>query len=163
MGPTVIQIDWPISHDHEDFNIREQLEAGGDEGPLLVLSAEGRRRPGRERFVAIFRNVDWYIASLVEQADNAPRERWVGLVRGSDRENGDAAVAALQRMAQRLAPKVARRPKSTGSQDRDQVSVTYGAFTDTVDWEGDLAIENQGDGFDDVSRMYPALEPAMRV
>lgn len=162
MGPTVIQIDWPSSHDHEDFNIREQLEAGGDEGPLLVLSPEGRRRPGREQFVAIFRNVDWYIASLVEQTDNSPRERWVGLVRGSERENGDAAVAALQRLAHRLALKVARRPKSIESQDRDQVSVTYGALTDAVDWDGDLAIENHGDGFDDVSRMYPVLEPAMR-
>lgn len=144
MGPTVIQIDWPLSHDHEDCNIREQLEAGGDEGPLLVLSAGGQRRPGREQFVAIFRNVDWYIASLGEEADNAPRERWVGLIRGSQRENGDAAVAALQRMAHRLAPKVARRPKSIGLQDRDHVSVAYGALTDIVDWDGDLAIENHG-------------------
>ncbi|WP_419809062.1 hypothetical protein [Sphingomonas sp.] len=163
MKPTAIQIDWPISHDYEDFNIREQLEAGGDEGPLLVLSAEARRRPGREQFVAVYRNVDWYIASLVEQDGNVPRERWVGLVRGSDRENGDAAIVALQRLAHRLLPKVAQRPKRIGSRDRDQLSVAYGALTDIVDWDGDLAIENRGEGFGDISRMYPALEPAMRV
>ncbi|WP_375398137.1 hypothetical protein [uncultured Sphingomonas sp.] len=158
MKPTAIQIDWPISHDYEDFNIREQLEAGGDEGPLLVLSAEGRRRPGREQFVAVFRNVDWYIASL-EHDGNVPRERWVGLVRGSDRENGDAAIVALQRLAHRLLSKVAQRPKPIGSRDRDQVSIAYGALTDAVDWDGDLAIENRGEGFANVSRMYPAWNP----
>lgn len=163
MKPTTIQIDWPISHDYEDSDIREQLEAGGDEGPLLVLSAKGSRRLDREQLVAIFRNVDWYMASLVEHKDNVPRERWVGLVRGSDQENGDAAIAALQRLANQISPKMTQRAKSIGSRDRDQISVVYGALTDAVDWDGNLAVENRGEGFDDVSRMYPSLEPAMQV
>ena len=65
-GTRLVRIDWPYSHDCGDDDIRMQLEAGGDEGPLLVLSNEGRGGYRSGGLVAVFRNVDWYLASLID-------------------------------------------------------------------------------------------------
>jgi hypothetical protein len=158
-----IRIEWPYSHDRGDRDIQSQLEAGGDEGPLLVLSAERSSSPGSVKVIGVFLNVDWYLASLVDDDEVTPRERWVGLVRGSDRDNGDAAVASLQRLALALAPTRKSRPVR-GSLARAAVDKTpYGALTEAAEFDGSITIENSGEAFDDVVAAYPMLLPRMSV
>ena len=159
----LVRIDWPHSHDCGDGDIQMQLEAGGDEGPLLILSNEGQSRFRSGRLVAVFRNVDWYLASLIDGEANFPRERWVGLVRGSERENGKAAVAALQRIANLVGSS-----RSTGKIrsrfSREGLKATpNGALTDLVIFDQSVTIENYGDGFGDVARAYPALSSVMAL
>lgn len=162
-GTRLVRIDWPYSHDCGDGDIRMQLEAGGDEGPLLVLSNDGRGGSGRGGLVAVFRNVDWYLASLIDGEADFPRERWVGLVRGSERENGEAAVAALQRIAN-LVGSSRRTGKVRSRFNREGVkAVPNGALTDPVVFDQPVTVENYGDGFDDVARAYPMLSLAMAL
>lgn len=159
---TTIRIDWPYSHDCGDADIQSQLEAGSDEGPLLVLSAERSSSPRSVKVIGVFCNVDWYLASLVDDEEATTRERWVGLVRGSERNNGDAAVAALQRVALAIEP--ARKPRRTrSSRSQEPVEKTPYAVTNPVDFEGSITVENGGDGFNDVVQAHPAMLPRMLV
>lgn len=159
-----IRIDWPYSHDCGDADIQSQLEAGGDEGPLLALSAERSSNRRSVKVIGVFRNVDWYLASLVDDEEEAtPRERWVGLVRGSERDNGEAAVAALQRIAIALSP-TRKFGRTRSSQSQESVEKTpNGAVTKPVAVEGLIAVENVGDGFDDVVQAHPTMLPKMVV
>ncbi len=159
----VVRIDWPHSHDCSDYDIQTQLEAGGDEGPLLVLSAGGRRGPRSNGLVAVFPNVECYLARLNGDADDFPRERWVGLVRGSDRENGVAAVAALQRMADIVAPRSrVSKPRSRFAHKTAKVVPDW-ALSEAVIYDGPIEIENCGEGFEDVGISYPVLSTTMKV
>lgn len=161
-----IRIDWPYSHHCGDADIQSQLEAGGDEGPLIALSAQSSSNRRSVTVICVFRNVAWYLASLVdddEDEEATPRERWVGLVRGSERDNGDAAVAALQRIALAIAA-TTKTGRTRSSRSQEPVEKTpNGAVTKPVDFEGLIAVENFGDGFDDVVRAYPKILPKMLV
>jgi len=159
-----IRIDWPYSHDCGDADIQSQLEAGGDEGPLIALSAQGSSNRRSVKVICVFRNVAWYLASLVDGDEEAtPRERWVGLVRGSERDNGEEAVAALQRIALAIAA-TTKTGRTQSSRSQEPVQKTpNGAVTKPVEFQGLITVENFGDGFDDVVRAYPKILPKMLV
>ena len=161
---TLVEIYWPYSHDRGDDNIEYQLEAGGDEGPLLVIPARRRTKPGSPTAIGVFKNVDWYLSSLAFNDDaDVSRERWVGLVRGSDRANGDAAVAALQRLAHNLSTTRKVRLGPLGHRGKTVSSVPEGALTELIAFDGSIMIKNDGEGFKDVARVYPALLSEMSV
>ena len=159
---TSIRIYWSYSHDCGDDNIQSQLKAGSDEGPLIVLSGERSNGPRRVGPIGIFRNVTLYLASLIGEEPNI-RERWVGLVRGSNNTNGQAALAALQRIERSLTP--VRKFQSVGNSfgRGKPLSKPYGAVVEPVDIEGAFTIINHGEGFDDVRRAYPYLLPTMKI
>lgn len=86
-------------------DILAQIEAGYDEGPLLIVPALARPvggRPARVRACA-FRTAADYLAHLAFHADALEGERWVGIVRGAAKTNGETALAALQHIVARLA------------------------------------------------------------
>lgn len=158
-----IEICWSLSHDCHDDDVERQLEAGRDEGPLLVLSAEQSSRCGAARVIGVFRNIGWYQASLVADDDAAHRERWVGLVRGVERDNGDKAVAALQCVARTVSPGRSTRNRGRARSLNGVGKAPYGAVTETIELEVSATVVNCGDGFREVARAYPAILPTISI
>ena len=156
-----VTIDWPTSHhcDDDHDQVRQQLEAGGDEGPLLVVpmkeSGTGRARAKCQ----IFRDVDSYVGHLAmgEVEGDAEGERWVGLIRGSFHNNETEGLASLYYLKGLLDPKTKRRRLKNPAATNDHF-VMIGPFTS----EGVQTIENLGDGFDEVSTAFPALTALMK-
>lgn len=164
--PDVV-VDWPFSHDAlDDFEqIRCTLEAGGDEGPLLILVSPRPSPRWTPAEPLIFKDVDCYIAFLASDDDRLADERWAGLVRGSARDNGPLALAALDALKS-LVP--ARRKKRPGTRREleppppTHVPV-YAPLRGPFPSARDLVVVSVGEGWRDVADAFPALSRRVEV
>ncbi len=158
-----VTIDWPVSHDAADGEdaIMGSLEAGYDEGPLIVLpwgpGGPGRGRPGSGPLV--FADASDYLAHLAMHGDEVSGERSVGLVRGSARENGEAALAALAALRDKV-PAAGRRPRPSGRVAQPPAA-DYASYAGTPALADEVRVEHIGEGLDDVRRRFPSLVGAL--
>lgn len=151
-----VQIRWTEPHHPMDGDsiIDAFLEAGGDEGPLLALSIEAVRGPAREPVAWVFENVLSYKAHLAEHGSDLPGERWVGIAHWSDR--GPSAVAAFQHL-QRLVGAKTRVPRGRTSVP----DLSYGTSKIEVELTEPVLLRHDGEPFQEVQRIYPALRGLM--
>ena len=151
---STIEVDWPGSHDAADDAsfVMAMLEAGYDEGPLLVVPCDPARSPSFRAAGGpqVFKDTSHYIAHLVAHEGQLSGDRWVGLVRGSERENGTAALAALTHLRDAIAPRKRRRSASPAALD-------YSAYSDNPGFSGELRIVHVGEYADEVHAAFPAL------
>lgn len=152
-----IEIDWACSHDATDDEsmIMGLLEAGGDEGPLIILPWSSHPgRSNRSDEVEVFENALHYVAHLAMHEADGPGERFVGLVRGEDRKNGDEALAALLHLKRTLV----RRPSSPrGRRKRTGAESGRWAYTGVPGFTGPLRIVHAGEYAEDVRRAWSGL------
>jgi hypothetical protein len=156
---TTITIDWPCSHDASDGDdaIMQSLEAGYDEGPLIVVPwgrpGRGWGRPAGDALV--FADASQYLAHLAMHADEVSGERSVGLVRGSACRNGEAALAALVGLRGQLSG-AAQPPRGPGRARRPE-PLNYAAYAGTPVFDGEVRVEHVGEGLDDARSRFPAI------
>jgi hypothetical protein len=151
-----VQIRWTGAHHptDEDVIIDSQLEAGGDEGPLLALLVSRRRDRSRSTLSWVFENVLWYKSHLAEHRADVLGERWVGIAHWSDR--GVSANAAMQALA-RLVDPATGRPlgRSKAPKFIEKPMAEPAPLTEPV------LVRNGGDAFDEVQQVYPSLRGLM--
>lgn len=156
---TEITIDWCSAHNVQEWDgdpdwVAQQLEAGFDEGPLIVVPEP---RPGGPKTIPqIFRDVSTYISHLACYRDQLDGERWIGLVRGWDSLEHENVLAAIYKLGVLSASKPVRpmpfRDKSKASPPMDY-QVLAGPFKQTTR----VMIDHQGEGLDEVLVHYPTL------
>lgn len=152
-----VTIDWTLSHDVTDKSewIMSTLEAGYDEGPLIVVEAIARppgRRPGRAT-AWIFQDCSWYLAHLAYHADDLSGERWVGIVRGTARANGPTALSALRYVQAAIAPPQ-RRPLTLSRRPQPSIP-NYSVVESFEPLSEPISIEHVGEGKSDVIFALP--------
>jgi len=86
-------------HTGDDFGqIKDAMEAGDDEGPIILLPVRQRGRgisKASGRYPAqLFENPLWLIAHLVEHANDLDREFWIGICENRERST-DAVTSGL--------------------------------------------------------------------
>lgn len=151
-----VRIRWTEPHHPMDGDriIDSFLEAGGDEGPLIALSAEAGRGPARRQVAWVFENVLWYKAHLEEHGSELPGERWVGIAHWSDR--GPAAEAAIRNL-QRLVGPEPRRPRGRLAVP----DLSYGTLKNEIELTEPVLLQHEGEPFKEVQSVYPMLRGLM--
>jgi hypothetical protein len=154
-----IVIEWSESHhanDDEAF-IRSHLDAGRDEGPLIVIpySSKGPSR-GPKQAAQIFENVDRYISHLQHHADELNDERWVGLVRGVSRDQKEGVLAVLYGIAQIVAPPPRSRHSPGRSKSSEKVA-DYQVLVGPFKSENVITVTHSGDGLAELLTRFPAI------
>jgi hypothetical protein len=87
--------------------------------------------------------------------DEVSGERSVGLVRGSACENGEAALAALVALRDRM-PAAKRRARPIG-RNAQLPALDYAAYVGFPVIADAFRVEHVGEGLEDVSRRFPAI------
>lgn len=154
-----ITIDWCDGHNVQDWDgdpdwIGQHLEAGYDQGPLLVIPEP---RPGRPKPVPLlFQNVSTYISHLAIYKDQLDGERWIGLVRECEPSEVEDVLAAMHKLGVMSAGSLTRpmpfRVKSPISPPMD-----YQVLTGPFKQSKRVMIDHQGEGLDELLRYYPTL------
>lgn len=163
MNKVVIQ--WFLPHHPKDGydRIQSELEAGGDEGPLLVIpdSYSYRSHLSGEPLL-IFEDIDSYFLHLMLYENEDIGEQWVALVRREGREdNRNHNLAAIHHIKELLTPK--RRFKNTVARRRNAPPPRdYRVLAGSFFADEDLLIENIS--FDwIVQETFPQFEEEMVV
>ena len=155
---------WPWSHDGGDdpSQIQSELEAGGDEGPLLIVPCR-LTRGGPRPYVTthIYRDVHSYLAQLAVGEEHCEGERWIGLVQGTFRTNEASGLFALSHFKE-LIDYQSRLSRLKGPGERKVVQRSFelmGPFPS----QRPLTIINEGEAFADVALQFPMLRQEMVI
>lgn len=159
-----IQVQWFGTHHAQDAEnlIRSHLEAGGDEGPLLIVpwgSRAGRSLKSGQQ-PTLFKDVDCYIAHLTAHSDTVEGDRWAGLVRGVRQNDRALALGVMARIAKLIAPHPPRPHRGPSRRPRPPAE-DYAVLVGPHPLSADIEVENFGDGFDEISATFPALTENM--
>ncbi|WP_300974507.1 hypothetical protein [Sphingomonas sp. LHG3406-1] len=164
--PKVI-VDWSGVHEPTDGPdpLAQHLNAGRDEGPLLVIPALSSRRRRVEG--KIFADLIAYEKHLlryeedvrIDRSGTLSAPRWTGLVRRNRADSEARALSAIYGLKTLLAPPVQTvfhppRARLRSTQDYQVMPGPYRA-------DRDILIENIGDGFEDMRRAFPGLTREM--
>ena len=161
---TKVLIQWSDTHhplDDHDM-IRSALETGGDEGPLIIISAYTKRGLGPRQTPAIFKDVDHYLGHLDMYDGDVGDDRFVGLVRRSSENNYDAGLSALFQIQQVLAPGTDGIPTRRLSK-REVIVQDYLVIPSDTQFATTVEIECIGDNLEEILRCCPKLESFIRL
>ncbi|MBO9380884.1 hypothetical protein GG804_29475 [Sphingomonas histidinilytica] len=161
-------IRWMESmHTGDDFSfINQTLEAGLDEGPLILAPQKARRTPPsgmqQDYRALVFVNPDWLAAHLVEHQEELSHEFWLGICQDVPRERRETAESALWHFAKLLDDLSGRnrkrpRPAKAALSNENSRPLTYGSVTDPTISNFEAVLEQVGDGFDAVALAHKSL------
>lgn len=164
-----ITVQWSTHEPTDDhYAIATALEAGYDEGPLMVFPNVDRRS-ARRHAPMIFEELNSYLIHLSKYEDQLRSEyagrsipsRWTALIRrksADDKTRGLAAIYALKELLwpSRPRPPAQRMPAGNGAlQDK---LVLAGPFEPDTE----LIIENIGDDLIQLFAAFPMLADTMK-
>lgn len=157
--PATLLISWPEAHHPGDGTslIEQSMEAGLDDGPLLVLPLDRGRGPKKPHFVpTIFPEVVHYLAHLSEYADDLGGERCLAIVQhGADR---DVALAFLMHLQQLAAPGTDGIPKRR--LDKRQIEPMDSHVIPAASPPRPVVqVKSFGYGLNEALAVYPSLKP----
>jgi len=159
-------------HTGDDFElILQTLEAGRDEGPLILVPRASFRTPSsgtnRNYRSLVFENPDWLGAHLAEHREDLNHEFWLGICQEVPHGKRDLAAAALWHFAallNDLVKRSTRRPRpARAAANKERAPMDYGAI-ETAPISSFRAILNHtGDAFDDLALAHGALPPSILI
>lgn len=160
-------------HTGDEFElILQALEAGLDEGPLVVAPQPPSRGSGQRKAshyrAQVFENPDWLRAHFAEHSDDLDNEFWIGICENIDRRHQGTATAALwhfSRLLDELAGryKVRSKPSHSAPEGQNDSQLTYGAITSSPQDSFVAILDNVGEAFAEVSRMHRGLPSSVLI
>jgi hypothetical protein len=160
-------------HTGDDFElILQTLEAGRDEGPLILAPRASFRTPSsdtnRNYRSLVFENPDWLGAHLAEHRNDLNHEIWLGICQEVPREKRDLATAALWHFAvllDDLAKRNKRRPRPARAAaiEENLKPLDYGTVGTAPISSFKAVLSHSGEAFDDVAAAHGALPPTILI
>ncbi|VVT00495.1 hypothetical protein [Erythrobacter sp. EC-HK427] len=163
-----VQIRWIESqHTGDDYEqIKQAMEIGDDEGPIILLPVRQRRggtTKASARYPAqLFENPLWLIAHLVEHGDDLNCEFWLGIYENPADDETRAATSGAWYFKELLNDvggmnRRSRLPARAREEAETFASMTYGAISEPPLTSIDIIIENAGEAFEEVSNAFGNL------
>lgn len=169
-----VQIRWiEPQHTGDDFEqIKQSMEVGDDEGPLILLPVRQRHSgttKASARYPAqLFENPLWLIAHLVDHRDDLDREFWVGICEVPASDETRAATSGawyFKELMNELGGmnRRSRLPARAREEAEKFAGMTYGAISEPPLTAIDIIIENTGEAFEDIAHAFGELPRSIMI
>ncbi|MEE4212433.1 MAG: hypothetical protein V2I43_24580 [Parvularcula sp.] len=169
-----LQIRWiEPQHTGDDFEqIKQSMEVGDDEGPIILLPVRQRRSgitKASARYPAqLFENPLRLIAHLAEHKDDLDREFWLGICEvpaGGEPDVATSAVWYFKELLNELGGmnRRSRLPARAQEEAEKFGGMTYEAIPEPPLSAVDMIIDNTGEAFADIAKALGDLPRSIMI
>lgn len=169
-----LHIRWDGPHHTGDDTslLRDAIAIADDEGPIILVPNHRRGRAKSKAALAygtqVFESMSWLISHIAVHGEDLDCEFMLGICEDVPQDRRDLAISGLCRIGHFLNKTAgfARKQRVPGTAQtsvKNWAEMKHGTVSDAPVKDFSLRVENGGDSYEEIARLFPDLLPNMLI